>query len=74
VIETTNLALQVTGGLGFRSGPIERALRDGRAGAVMGPSNEMCREWIGLTLVGAKVDYWPPAEKLAGTVELTTSA
>ncbi len=74
VIETTNLALQVTGGLGFRSGPIERALRDGRAGAVMGPSNEMCREWIGLTLVGEKVDYWPPAEKSVGPVELTTPA
>ena len=63
VIETTNLALQVTGGLGFKSGPIERALRDGRAGAVMGPSNEMCREWIGLTLVGRQVEYWPSAER-----------
>jgi alkylation response protein AidB-like acyl-CoA dehydrogenase len=60
VIETTNLALQVMGGIGFKSGPVERALRDGRAGAVMGPSNEMCREWIGLTLVGQKVEYWPP--------------
>ena len=59
VIEVTNLALQVAGGIGFKSGPIERALRDGRAGAVMGPSNEMCREWIGLTLVGQKVEYWP---------------
>jgi hypothetical protein len=48
------------GGIGFKSGPVERALRDGRAGAVMGPSNEMCREWIGLTLVGQKVEYWPP--------------
>ena len=62
VIETTNLCLQVTGGLGFKSGPIERLLRDGRAGAVMGPSNEMCREWIGLTLVGEKVEYWPVHE------------
>jgi len=65
VIEVTNTALQVAGGIGFKSGPIERALRDGRAGAVMGPSNEMCREWIGLTLVGEKVDYWPAAEKPA---------
>jgi alkylation response protein AidB-like acyl-CoA dehydrogenase len=64
VIEVTNIALQVAGGLGFKSGPIERALRDGRAGAVMGPSNEMCREWIGLTLVGRPVEYWPTAEKL----------
>lgn len=62
VIETTNLALQVMGGLGFKSGPVERALRDGRAGAVMGPSNEMCREWIGLTLTGRKVEYWPGHE------------
>lgn len=62
VIEVTNLALQVAGGIGFKSGPIERLLRDGRAGAVMGPSNEMCREWIGQTLVGQTVDYWPSAE------------
>ena len=50
-----NVALQVAGGIGFKSGPIERALRDGRAGAVMGPSNEMCREWIGQTalIIGA---------------------
>lgn len=64
VIEVTNTALQVAGGIGFKSGPIERALRDGRAGAVMGPSNEMCREWIGQTLVGQKVEYWPAVEKM----------
>jgi alkylation response protein AidB-like acyl-CoA dehydrogenase len=64
VIEVTNLALQVMGGIGFKSGPVERALRDGRAGAVMGPSNEMCREWIGLTLTGGKVDYWPRRDPL----------
>ncbi len=59
VIEATNLALQVMGGMGFKSGPVERALRDGRAGAVMGPSNEMCLDWIGLRLIGGRVEYWP---------------
>ncbi len=63
-IEVTNTALQVTGGLGYRRGKIERLLRDGRAGAVMGPSNELCQEWIGRTLVGMDLGYWKEAESI----------
>ncbi len=51
VIQVTNQALQVSGGRGYLSGNVEKYLRDGRAGAVMGPTNEILREWIGLTLL-----------------------
>jgi alkylation response protein AidB-like acyl-CoA dehydrogenase len=51
VIQVTNQALQVAGGRGYLSGRIEKYLRDGRAGAVMGPTNEILREWIGLSLL-----------------------
>lgn len=52
-IRATNNALQVCGGLGYRRGmPIERLYRDARAGAVMGPTSELLRDWIGKTLLG----------------------
>jgi alkylation response protein AidB-like acyl-CoA dehydrogenase len=57
-IEITNTALQVMGGFGYKRGKTERLLRDGRAGALMGPSNEMCQEWIGRTLVGMDLEFW----------------
>jgi alkylation response protein AidB-like acyl-CoA dehydrogenase len=63
-IEVTNTALQVQGGLGYKRGKTERLLRDGRAGAVMGPTNEMCREWIGRTLVGMDLGFWKQAEEI----------
>ena len=63
-IDITNAALQVQGGLGYKRGKTERLLRDGRAGAVMGPSNEMCQEWIGRTLVGMDLGYWKEAEQI----------
>jgi len=52
VIDVTNKALQISGGRGYLRGNIERYMRDGRAGAVMGPTNEILREWIGRTLIG----------------------
>jgi hypothetical protein len=52
------------GGFGYKRGKTERLLRDGRAGAVMGPSNEMCQEWIGRTLVGMDLGFWKQAEGL----------
>lgn len=58
VIEVTNLALQVSGGRGYRRGPIEQAYRDGRAGAIMGPTNEMCAEWVAKTALGMPMGYW----------------
>jgi alkylation response protein AidB-like acyl-CoA dehydrogenase len=63
-IEITNTALQVQGGFGYKRGKTERLLRDGRAGAVMGPSNEMCQEWIGRTLVGMDLGFWKEAETI----------
>ncbi|KMY50274.1 acyl-CoA dehydrogenase family protein [Peribacillus loiseleuriae] len=51
VIQVTNQALQVSGGRGYLTGQVEKYLRDGRAGALMGPTNEILREWIGNTLI-----------------------
>lgn len=51
VIQVTNQALQVSGGRGYLTGQVEKYLRDGRAGALMGPTNEILREWIGKTLI-----------------------
>ena len=52
-IRVTNLAMQVCGGQGYtRRLPVERHLRDARAGAVMAPTNEVLKEWIGKSLVG----------------------
>jgi alkylation response protein AidB-like acyl-CoA dehydrogenase len=48
VIAVTNQALQVCGGQGYsQSLPVERHLRDGRASAVMAPTTEVLKEWLG---------------------------
>ncbi|WP_209124931.1 acyl-CoA dehydrogenase family protein [Alkalihalobacillus sp. BA299] len=52
VIQVTNMALQISGGRGYLTGRIEKFVRDGRAGALMGPTNEILREWIGKSLIG----------------------
>jgi alkylation response protein AidB-like acyl-CoA dehydrogenase len=50
-ITVTNKAMQVCGGQGYtRSLPVERHYRDGRASAVMAPTTEVLKEWIGKTL------------------------
>jgi len=51
VIDVTNDALQVSGGRGYLTGQVEKFLRDGRAGALMGPTNEVLHKWIGRTLI-----------------------
>jgi alkylation response protein AidB-like acyl-CoA dehydrogenase len=52
----TQLALEVTGGQGYTpSLPVERHLRDSRAGAVMAPTNGVLRTWIGKALAGLPV-------------------
>ena len=52
----TQKALEVTGGQGYTpSLPIERHLRDARAGAVMAPTNAVLRSWIGKALAGLPV-------------------
>jgi alkylation response protein AidB-like acyl-CoA dehydrogenase len=54
--EVTQLALQATGGQGYTPAlPIERHLRDARAGSVMAPTNAVLRSWIGKALAGLPV-------------------
>jgi isovaleryl-CoA dehydrogenase len=52
----TEDALEATGGQGYTPAlPIERHLRDARAGAVMAPTNAVLRNWIGKALAGLPV-------------------
>jgi isovaleryl-CoA dehydrogenase len=52
----TERALEVCGGQGYTPAlPIERHLRDARAGAVMAPTNAVLRTWIGKALAGLPV-------------------
>jgi alkylation response protein AidB-like acyl-CoA dehydrogenase len=52
----TQKALEATGGQGYTpSLPIERHLRDARAGAVMAPTNAVLRSWIAKALAGLPV-------------------
>jgi alkylation response protein AidB-like acyl-CoA dehydrogenase len=52
----TQTALEVCGGQGYTPAlPIERHLRDARAGAVMAPTNGVLRNWIGKALAGLPV-------------------
>jgi isovaleryl-CoA dehydrogenase len=54
--DVTQGALEVCGGQGYtRSLPLERHLRDARAGAVMAPTNGVLRTWIGKALAGLPV-------------------
>lgn len=53
VVKVTNLAMQVCGGQGYsRTMPVERYLRDARAGSVMGPTTEVLKEWVGKSVAG----------------------
>ena len=53
VINVTNKALQVCGGAGYKHGhPVERSYRDGRAGSVMGPSDDTAKVVIGTQILG----------------------
>jgi isovaleryl-CoA dehydrogenase len=48
-----SLAMQVCGGIGFsRKHPIERYFRDSRAGAVMGPADDILRVLVGQRALG----------------------
>jgi len=55
--QVTQGALEVCGGQGYARGilPVERHLRDARAGAVMAPTNGVLRTWIGKALAGLPV-------------------
>jgi alkylation response protein AidB-like acyl-CoA dehydrogenase len=54
--------LHCCGGTGYKKQPLqlERYLRDGKAGWVMGPTNEVLRQFVGKTaLLGMEsLDYW----------------
>jgi alkylation response protein AidB-like acyl-CoA dehydrogenase len=53
VIAVTNQAMQVGGGQGYSRGmSLERHLRDARASAVMAPTTEVLKEWLGKILCG----------------------
>lgn len=52
------LTLDVSGGYGYKRGPLERYFRDARAAIGMGPSNNIAREWIGKTLVGLPLELF----------------
>jgi alkylation response protein AidB-like acyl-CoA dehydrogenase len=55
-VTVTQKALEATGGQGYTpSLPIERHLRDARAGSVMAPTNAVLRNWIGKALAGLPV-------------------
>lgn len=54
----TRAGLDVSGGYGYKRGPLERYFRDARAGVVMGPSNNIAREWLGKSLVGLPLELW----------------
>jgi len=55
-VAVTQRALETTGGQGYTpSLPIERHLRDARAGSVMAPTNAVLRSWIGKALAGLPV-------------------
>jgi alkylation response protein AidB-like acyl-CoA dehydrogenase len=56
--QVTRRALDVSGGYGYKRGPLERAFRDARAAIGMGPSNNIAREWIGKTLVGLPLELF----------------
>jgi alkylation response protein AidB-like acyl-CoA dehydrogenase len=52
----TSRALEVCGGQGYTPAlPVERLLRDARAGRVMAPTNAVLRTWIGKALAGLPV-------------------
>jgi alkylation response protein AidB-like acyl-CoA dehydrogenase len=55
-VEVTQGALEVCGGQGYTPAlPIERHLRDARAGTVMAPTNAILKSWIGKALAGLTV-------------------
>jgi isovaleryl-CoA dehydrogenase len=55
-VAVTQTALEVCGGQGYtRALPIERHLRDARAGSVMAPTNGVLRNWTGKALAGLAV-------------------
>lgn len=64
VAHVSDKMLHACGGTGYKPGlGIERYLRDGKAGWVMGPTNEVLRQFVGKSaLLGFEsLDYWNQA-------------
>lgn len=52
-IAVTGAAMELGGGLAYsRINPIERYWRDGRAGSIMAPTNEILKQWVGKLAAG----------------------
>jgi alkylation response protein AidB-like acyl-CoA dehydrogenase len=58
VNEIAQIAMDITGGYGYKIGKLERFYRDSRAGMVMGPSNNLARDLLGKQLVGISNNLW----------------
>jgi hypothetical protein len=61
VAHVSDKMLHACGGTGYKPAlGIERYLRDGKAGWVMGPTNEVLRQFVGkMALLGiGSLDYW----------------
>ena len=56
--KVARLALDISGGYGYKRGLLERLFRDARAGIGMGPSNNIAREWIGKGQVGLPLELF----------------
>ncbi|MGY2063950.1 acyl-CoA dehydrogenase family protein [Blastococcus sp. SYSU DS0619] len=53
VVEVTNEAMTLVGGIGYRDrSPLERHLRDARAADVMSPTTDILRTWTGRAALG----------------------
>ncbi|MFS0562659.1 acyl-CoA dehydrogenase family protein [Terribacillus sp. 179-K 1B1 HS] len=58
VNEIAQIAMDITGGYGYKIGKLERFYRDARAGIVMGPSNNLARDILAKQIVGISDDLW----------------
>ncbi|MFP7252746.1 hypothetical protein CHH91_08525 [Virgibacillus sp. 7505] len=58
VNDIAQIAMDITGGYGYKIGKLERFYRDARAGIVMGPSNNLAREILAKQLIGISDDLW----------------
>lgn len=56
--KVANIALDVTGGFGYKKGPVERIYRDARAGIALAPSNNLAKELVGKDIVGLPSELW----------------
>ncbi|WP_127530929.1 acyl-CoA dehydrogenase family protein [Paenibacillus kobensis] len=56
--QIAGIALDVTGGYGYKKGPLERIYRDVRAGLVLAPSNHLARELVAKEMVGLPPELW----------------